>query len=73
MYTGSVTYKMSGGTTKPARHLQTNHPKKIHGDTLGGMKSSPIMNGMLTAANMVERYRFSQKQADDLLILWIIH
>jgi hypothetical protein len=37
------------------------------------MKSSPVINGMLNAANMVERYRFSQKQADDLLILWIIH
>jgi len=73
MFTGSMTYKMSGGITKPARHLRKHHSKKIDADALGGMKFSPIINGMFNAANMVERYRFSQKQAYDLLILWIIH
>jgi len=56
MYIGSITYKMSGGTTKPAWHLRKHHPKTIDADPLGGFNSSPIINGMLNAANMVERY-----------------
>jgi len=60
---------MTGGTTKPARHLKRHHSTKI---TLGP-PSSPIVSSLVNAAKMFDKQRFSQKVADDLLLLWIIH
>jgi hypothetical protein len=62
-------YKMTGGTTKPARHLKRHHATMI---TLG-VPTSPIISSMVNAAMMFDKQRLSQKVADDLLLLWIIH
>jgi hypothetical protein len=68
--TGSVKYKLSGGTAKPARHLRTRYLKQLE---LGIPASSPIISGLINAAKQFDTQRFSQKVADDLLLLWIIH
>jgi len=35
--------------------------------------TSPIISSLVNAAKMFDKQRFSQKVADDLLLLWIIH
>ncbi|KAF8535299.1 hypothetical protein BDD12DRAFT_938450 [Trichophaea hybrida] len=54
---------MSGGTTKLARHLKRYHSTKI---TLG-VPSSPIISVKF------DKQQFSQKIADEILLLWIIY
>jgi len=62
-------YKMPGGTTKPASHLKRHHATKIS----LGVPTSPIISSLVNTAKMFDKQRFSQKVADDLLLLWIIH
>jgi len=68
--TGSVKYKLNGGTATPACHLRTRHLKQLE---LGVPASSPIISGLINAAKQFDTQRFSQKVADDLLLLWILH
>jgi hypothetical protein len=62
-------YKMTGGTTKPAWHLNRQHATKI---TLRVL-TSRIISTLVNAAKMFDKQRLSQKVADDLFRLWIIH
>jgi len=68
--TGSVKYKHSGGTAKPAHHLRTRHLKQLE---LGVPALSPIISGLINTAKQFNTQHFSQKVADDLLLLWMIH
>jgi len=53
----------------PACHLKSHHSTTI---TLGP-PSSLNVTSLVNAAKMIHQQQFSQKVADDLLLLWIIH
>ena len=63
-------YKLSGGTTKPAGHLQKHHSTKLN---LRVPTASPIVSGLINAAKQLDQQKFNQKVADDMLLRWIIH
>jgi hypothetical protein len=68
--TGSMKYKLSGGTTKLASHLQKHHSTKLN---LRVPTSSPIVSGLINVAKKLDRKKFNPKVAEDLLLRWIIY
>ncbi|KAF8536707.1 hypothetical protein BDD12DRAFT_807563 [Trichophaea hybrida] len=66
----SMKYKLSGGTTKQAGHLQKHHSTQLN---LIVPTSSAIVSGLINAAKQLDRQKFNQKGADDLFLRWIIH
>jgi hypothetical protein len=61
-------FQMTGGITKPARHLQTHQSTTI----ILAVPTSPNMSSFVNAAKMLDTQEFSQKVADELLRLWNI-
>jgi len=58
-------YKMTEGTTKPACHLKRYHSTKMSLE----MPISPTSPSLVNMAKMFDIQRFSQKVADDYLLL----
>jgi len=69
MNTGSMKYKLSGGSTKPAGQLQKHHSTKL---ILRLPIYSPIVSGLINAAKQLDRTKFNQTVAVDLVLKWII-